>query len=301
MKPIQSEIEELKKAAENGDAEAQAQLGKKYYHADGVKNNYNIAAHWFIKAARQDHPLAKFYLGNLLLFENSFLEEDPEKALELFRDAEEQGIEDASGFIGYMYCLGWIVDKNREEGMSRLLKAADNGKDWAMYLIGDVYFQDFFDNFGVAEETAEEAAKEAVKWFTKAAESGSPQAMRKLGEMYDHAFGARGNPDEAERWYRKAGEQGDSIALFELSEALYNGFDGLCPNRIDHLESYRLLRESAYLGYKVAKEVLWDCYGERVPEENEENEDYEDDFWNVLTKYSDNENLYNYMQENDDI
>ena len=49
--------------AEQGDAEAQYNLGVMYYKGDGVSQDYQTAAKWFRLAAEQGDAKAQFVLG----------------------------------------------------------------------------------------------------------------------------------------------------------------------------------------------------------------------------------------------
>ncbi|MBE6534364.1 MAG: sel1 repeat family protein, partial [Ruminococcaceae bacterium] len=61
-------LELLQKAAEEGDAEAQKNLGKRYYYGDGVEQDYVKAFEWTEKAANQGHTIAQYNLG--VMYEN---------------------------------------------------------------------------------------------------------------------------------------------------------------------------------------------------------------------------------------
>ena len=51
------------KAAEQGDANAQHNLGNRFQSGDGVPQNYAAAIQWYRKAAEQMHPMAQANLG----------------------------------------------------------------------------------------------------------------------------------------------------------------------------------------------------------------------------------------------
>ena len=53
------DIETLRKAAEQGDADAQTALGMRYYTGDGVPKDYAEAVKWYHKAAEQGHAIAQ--------------------------------------------------------------------------------------------------------------------------------------------------------------------------------------------------------------------------------------------------
>jgi len=63
--PQQSSLlKELRKTAEQGDAEAQFFLGLMYYGAElGLTKDYKEAIKWYRKAAEQDYAMAQYNLG----------------------------------------------------------------------------------------------------------------------------------------------------------------------------------------------------------------------------------------------
>ena len=59
------ELEALKKAAEQGDAEAQLSLGSRYAYGVGVPADHAEAVRWYRKAAEQGDGDAQFNLGKM--------------------------------------------------------------------------------------------------------------------------------------------------------------------------------------------------------------------------------------------
>jgi uncharacterized protein len=58
-----SQFLSTKQKAEQGDAEAQYELGKMYYNAKGVKIDHVEAIKWYLKAAEQGYVDAQYELG----------------------------------------------------------------------------------------------------------------------------------------------------------------------------------------------------------------------------------------------
>ena len=58
-------MEWYRKAADQGDAEAQSNIGVLYLFGQGVPVDYPLAAAWLLKAALQDNADAQFNLGLL--------------------------------------------------------------------------------------------------------------------------------------------------------------------------------------------------------------------------------------------
>lgn len=90
-----------KKAAEQGDAHAQNNLGCCYENGDGVELSYNEAFKWFTLAAEQGNAFAQYNLG--YCYENgegvgkSFTE-----AVKWYKKAAEQGHEEAKKKLDFM-------------------------------------------------------------------------------------------------------------------------------------------------------------------------------------------------------
>ena len=59
LKKLKEEFEELKKNAEQGDADAQYNLGNAYLNGNGVEKDLEEAAKWFKKAADRGHKEAR--------------------------------------------------------------------------------------------------------------------------------------------------------------------------------------------------------------------------------------------------
>ena len=55
-----------RKAADQGDADAQFNLGVMYYNGEGVPEDDKEAVKWWRKAAEQGHAEAQYFLDDLL-------------------------------------------------------------------------------------------------------------------------------------------------------------------------------------------------------------------------------------------
>ncbi len=83
-------ISDYRKAAEQGDATAQANLGWCYENGEGVEKNMSEAVKWYRKAAEQGHKDAQCNLG--VCYENGEgVEKDMTEAVKWYRKAAEQG------------------------------------------------------------------------------------------------------------------------------------------------------------------------------------------------------------------
>ena len=60
-----NDISVIKRAAEQGDAEAQNNLASMYDRGEGVSQDYKKAVYWYTKAAEQGIPNAQSILGGM--------------------------------------------------------------------------------------------------------------------------------------------------------------------------------------------------------------------------------------------
>ncbi len=84
----------------------------------------------------------------------------------------------------------------------------------AQYWLGGMYQE----GKGVAQDY-----QQAMRWFTKAAESGDVKAQFKLGIMYDSGEGVVQDHRQSVRWFKKAAEAGDVDAQYNLGVIYANG------------------------------------------------------------------------------
>ncbi|MEI6399336.1 MAG: tetratricopeptide repeat protein [Pseudomonadota bacterium] len=113
----------LRKAAEQGDAESQYFLGTAYASGDGVRQDQTETVKWWQKAAGQGYAKAQFSLG-LAYAKGMGVAENPSAAVMWFRKAANQGDEQSHYFLGLAYASGKGVLPNLVEAMAWLHKGA---------------------------------------------------------------------------------------------------------------------------------------------------------------------------------
>ncbi len=101
----------LLERAEQGDVEAQTELGTRYYAGRGVVQDDTEAVRWISRAAEQGHAPAEYNLG-LLYFRSRGVLGDDAQAAAWYRRAAEQGYAPAQGGLGYMYAYGAGVEED---------------------------------------------------------------------------------------------------------------------------------------------------------------------------------------------
>ncbi len=98
-------LREFRPLANQGDADAQNNLGALYYHGKGVPEDDAEAVKWYRKAAAQGNAGAQYNLG--VMYDKGLgVPQDHAEAVKWFRKAAEQGDADAQNNLGVMYGMG---------------------------------------------------------------------------------------------------------------------------------------------------------------------------------------------------
>ena len=106
-------ISEVQKAAEQGDVDAQFNLGVMYDKGRGVAQDDKQAVAWYRKAAEQGNVDAQYNLGVKYEYGKG-VAQDYKQAVAWYRKAAEQGDVDAQRILGMMYDNGvGVVQDNK--------------------------------------------------------------------------------------------------------------------------------------------------------------------------------------------
>ena len=89
---MSSEALEYLKKAQQGDPEAQFNLGRCYANGRGVKQDWQKAVEWYAKAAEQGDAVAQCNLG-ICYANGQGVKQDRQKAIEWYTKAAQQGDE----------------------------------------------------------------------------------------------------------------------------------------------------------------------------------------------------------------
>ena len=97
--PASLTLEDIKKLAEDGNADAQFEMVIRYNTGrGGLPQDFDKCAYWFEKAAKQGYPTAQLVLGYNYLDGNG-VERDKEQAAYWFKQAADQGNEQAKAAL----------------------------------------------------------------------------------------------------------------------------------------------------------------------------------------------------------
>ncbi len=192
---------------------------------------------WFRKAAEQGLAIAQFNLG-VMYDEGRGAPQDYAEAVKWYRKAAEQGDARAQLNLGGAYYLGHGVPKDYAEALRWLRKAAAQGNKPAGQLVAKIErnhpeMREAEKRHGLPTHAqdyrkGQEAFRRgdwatALREWRPLAEQGNGAAQRALGNMYNFGWGVPKDYAAAVKWYRKAAEQELAIAQFNLGAMYVQG------------------------------------------------------------------------------
>ena len=189
--------QEVRRAAEAGDPNAQLQLGKHLFWSPDGDAEASIA--WLTKAAEAGVHEATYMLGLAWYRGRGVSEADPVRARALHMAAAESGVPDAQFEISIFLDkgIGGEVDHDRARVWEK--RAADAGHPRACL------------NMGVWAATGKFGAPDmdaAVRWYGRAADNGSAEAASRLALMYLQGLGVEKDEERGRRWFEHAASLG---------------------------------------------------------------------------------------------
>ena len=207
----------FRKAATQGNADAQLSLAMMYAAGVSVEQDYSQAERWCRRAAERGDPWAQNVLGIVHAVGRGPLK-DAAKAEEWLRRAasagrlprqqslvrrrrRHQGLSIARFNLGCFYATG---REQRDADAARWLRdAAEQGVNDAQNALGVMH---------AAGRAVPRDDAEAEKWFTKAAADGLAVAQYNLGAV----CAERGDDAEARSWFRRSAKESDPLAQSAL-------------------------------------------------------------------------------------
>ncbi len=237
---IQKLYEEI---AEQGDPIEKYNMGNRYKIGDGVPQNYERAAKWYLKAEEQAHMNSRHFSFSM----HSDMTDKYRVAMERFKKTIELGLAAAKYNVEEMYSIGdktnkdiaetWYQESKMQESReaSDLLEEMDfyRRKDKTSYALEDIREEaengdaDAQYTLGWRHYSGYEIYKDyeiAAEWYQKAAMQGLARAQYNLGNMYISGKGVAQDEDMAIKWFKLAAEQRSGDALDALGK-LYSKQD----------------------------------------------------------------------------
>ncbi|WP_424650995.1 tetratricopeptide repeat protein [Capnocytophaga gingivalis] len=123
--------------AEQGNTNAQAHLGYRYYTGKGKEQSYSRAAYWMEKAAEKGEVLSQERLG-YMYYNGLGVERSYSKAVYWWSKAATYGLAEAQGNLGYAYYMGHGVEKDKRKAIYWLRKACENFDDRSCEMLNKI-------------------------------------------------------------------------------------------------------------------------------------------------------------------
>lgn len=201
----------LEKKAQEGDAEAQYQLGQLYTRGDGVELDFEASLKWFRESANQDYVPAFNSIGFAYEFGKG-VEIDNSIAISWYEKAAKAA--DVFGLINlanfYKKGVSGILEKDLEVADKYYKKAFNKAK--ILVKKGDVRAQRVLGYCYVKGLGVEQNTEKSIKWLKKAARKRDCNAMSSLALYYDNGDGVKKNIKKAVKLYKAAAEHGSAEA-----------------------------------------------------------------------------------------
>jgi TPR repeat protein len=178
-------LDQLKKAADQGNPTAAYDLGLLYYSGQGVSKDIKQAVDLFRKAADKGNTTAETIVGQAYLSGEGVPHDDAQAAAWLLKAAE-QGDADAQFGLGTMYSEGTGVPKDYKQAFAWLEKSANQGNAEAANNLAKLYM----DGDGTT----------AAEWLQKAAQDGDSTAAVNLCGIYGAGKGISRDLTLALQW-----------------------------------------------------------------------------------------------------
>ena len=264
----ETEMRLLETAAENGDISAQYRLGNKYRDGKDAPCDMAKAAGWYRKAAENGSAEADVELG--VMYSNAIVSVQPvdwARVAAAWERESEAGNDQSQRRLGECYRNARGVPHDPEKAVYWLQKSAEQENVVALFSLGQMYYG----NRGLPRDDAkafywvEKAARkgygmaeidlsrmhtagigttknpaEAFSWAKSAAEKGFPTAQVTLAKMYFEGTGVPKNVDSAILWCRKAAQQGNGVAQQMLDQILSGSNQTSSPDIKGFTELLRL-------------------------------------------------------------
>ncbi len=251
------DIKKITKEAEQGNIQAQSDLGFIYYEANVVPRNAEKAIFWSENAANAGSGAAQINLG--YFYSIGFgVPKDITKTIYWYEAAAKQQIPLASYNLGSMYALGTDVKRDLNKAAAYFKKSAEKNHIPSLVALAGMYLNG---------EGLKKDSDEAVRNYEKAAELGDIQSHLDLGKIYFYGIGVDKSINNAKYWYLKAKNFGNKEAeiflkeLLTLEKSSYSDSDNKSTGYVQKLKQKysKRLEYKNYNAQAIIQSFVLDC------------------------------------------
>jgi uncharacterized protein len=223
-------IEDIKKAAEGGDAEGQYLLGLAYNSGQGVTEDSERTAYWLRRAATKGFSRAQFAYGSRLYWGWGNIALNKKEGFEWWLVAAENGNAAAMLEVGrtYLYGREGVPGQDLAQAEKYFNQALSAGAVEAETLFGLLYDVKAEKARKVGDAKAvEQASQKKLDYFQSGAQKGASDAMYQLAYMYHYGDYVKVDLRKAVEWYTKSTATGNSDATEALAKLYADEKGGL--------------------------------------------------------------------------
>ena len=145
-------FDDIREKANQGIAEAQVNLGLMYYKEEGVLKDDKKSVYWYNKAAKQGNAAAQTQLGTMYETGIRGVLQDYKKAVYWYNKAANQGYAKAQYNLGVMYARGRGVLQDYKKAVYWYNKAANQGYAAALHVLRQLRQTELIENLLLANE-----------------------------------------------------------------------------------------------------------------------------------------------------
>lgn len=210
-----SNISEIIEKAEHGDATAQLEYARLLKTTgNGVEQSWDKAISMLQFSADNGNADAQWELGLMHEFSDK-VERDLTKALELYNKSADGGSPIGLYMVAHCYQHGIAVEEDKGISDSIYTKAfnefsrlAEDEDIYVLNFLGSAYF------WGDGVEVNRE---KAFHYYMISAKKGNPETQYKIGNCYETGEGTAIDMEKAMIWYKKSASQGYPNAIKALA------------------------------------------------------------------------------------
>ncbi|PKK58714.1 HCP-like protein [Rhizophagus irregularis] len=194
----------------------------------------------FLKASKDNYPIAQFYLGKLY--------KDPKKAFYWYQKSAENGSKLAQFYLGKCYENGNGIEKDYDKSIEWFEKSARQG-----YIITQL-------GLGILYEKEKKDFENSFYWTERAIKKGRKFEQSHIGTYYDNCLSAQKEDFEPFELFERSAKQGCYSAIYILGHLYLKGIGSEKQLK----ESVHLIEKEAIKGNKHAQLYLGRFYEEGI-------------------------------------
>ncbi len=216
-------IQEIKQAAEGGDAEAQYLLAVAYNAGEGIVQDKVRSIKWYRRSALKGFSRAQAVFAGKL-YHGEGVSRNRVEAIEWYRTATENGNATALVRLGDLYRDGEEVSKDMDQALLYYKRALKLGYTDALTQLGYFYLA----KASAAKKRGKSGeykrtSKQALGYLTQGAKQDLTRSQSALGDMYYSGNYVDKNLGTALIWYQKAAKGRNIFAIERVAKMLEKG------------------------------------------------------------------------------